>query len=76
MGEALNTSVAEVQRKIHNLRNQVSISRTVLHVLCSLCEMDYEFVHCIIYVNVQSVLPKHIWVRRCTFGQFWVFIFL
>ena len=24
MGEALNTSVAEVQRKMHNLRNQVS----------------------------------------------------
>jgi len=24
MGEALRTSVAEVQRKIHNLRNQVS----------------------------------------------------
>jgi hypothetical protein len=40
MGETLNTSVAEVQRKIHNLRNQVTISRTVLHVLCFLCEMD------------------------------------
>ena len=24
MGEALNTSIAEVQKKIHNLRNQVS----------------------------------------------------
>jgi hypothetical protein len=42
MTEAMNTSVAEVQRKIHNLRNQViTISRTVLYVLCSLSEMDY-----------------------------------
>jgi len=41
MGEVVNTSVAEVQWKIHNLRNQVTISRTLLHVLCSLCEMDY-----------------------------------
>jgi hypothetical protein len=42
MAEAMNTSVAEVQRKIHNLRNKViTLSRTVLHVLRSLCEMDY-----------------------------------
>ena len=41
MGEALNTSVGELQRKIHNLCNQVTVSRTVLHILCSLCEMDY-----------------------------------
>jgi len=42
MGETLNTSVAEVQRKVHNLRNQVSnyfqycTARNVF-----LCEMDY-----------------------------------
>ena len=57
-GEAPNTSV-EVQREVQYLRTQVStISRIVLHVLCSLCEMDYEVVHCIMYVNVQSVLPS------------------
>jgi alpha-D-ribose 1-methylphosphonate 5-triphosphate diphosphatase PhnM len=33
MAEGMNTRVAEVQRKIHNLRNQViTLSRTVLHV--------------------------------------------
>jgi hypothetical protein len=41
IGEAMNTSVGDVQRKIHNLRNQVTISRTTLHVLWSLCEIGY-----------------------------------
>ena len=33
MADTLNTSTSEVQRRAHNLRNQVSrISRTVLNV--------------------------------------------
>ena len=42
MGEALNTNVAEVQQKIHNLRNQVSNYFPYFTAcIVFLCEMDY-----------------------------------
>jgi hypothetical protein len=45
MAEALNTIASKVQCKIHNLRNQVTISCVLLHVLYelkvpSVCESD------------------------------------
>ena len=42
MGVAMNTTSAEVQRKIHNLRNQVSVTVycIVLHILHDLTLKD------------------------------------
>jgi histone deacetylase complex regulatory component SIN3 len=61
MGEALDTSVGELQRKIHNLRNQVSN-----HV---------RFCKLIMYVNVQSVLPSMFGYGDVPCVSFWFSFF-